>query len=278
MAEDSHEPKGESCSPNGTPRTNRTNNKRKEISPLATDLNLIQHMNRAKLGVLDNEIKHKYLKGMGKISTQTPNTKNVRHNKNSSITGTRADTGEYSQNPNNTPQTTNDKEHRSQNTSINSSYEDIAKIFNENTNQDEILEKPQGNNIYVKRQPPIFIEGHSTNELIELLKSNQIEEGFCIKNNAKVKKISLWTDSTDNYHKIKTKLIEKNIKFYTFTPKYEKPISIVLKGLSIDSTIDDVSQAITDLNIDNIILTKISILKTKFNSKIFLIQLGPQST
>ena len=56
---------------------------------------------------------------------------------------------------------------------------------------------------------------------------------------------------------IKNKLTEKNIKFYTFTPKQNKPTSIDLKGLSVDTSIEDVATSIVNLNIENVNITKI---------------------
>ena len=264
-----------------TPTSTRNQYKRKEISPIATETALTQNLTRSQLGELSNDLKMKYLHGIGKMPIISPNTKK-RHRGNKQQTqyeNISQDQNHENEKENTSQQSAKKSENdrRSAHSSLHSSLDDLTKNMTgtselENTEHDTAQTKERP-----KRLPPIFIEGLSTKELIDWLKNNNIVEGFSIKNNIKVKKISLWADSYDSYNIIRNILTEKDMKFYTFTPRHTKPITLVLKGLSLDTTEADINTAITNLKLEKVFITKISILKTNANSKLFLIQLSPQS-
>lgn len=73
---------------------------------------------------------------------------------------------------------------------------------------------------------------------------------------------------------------DKNVRFFTYTPKNSKPRSLILKGLAGNVTTDEIKNEIIDLNIPNVKIIKIS--KINFNRKLndvnhFLIQISPDS-
>lgn len=69
-----------------------------------------------------------------------------------------------------------------------------------------------------------------------------------------------------------TFLDSKEKKYYTFTPKDEKPINLVIKTLNSSFTRDDVLDAINELNLGLTILN-IKVLQTRNNNNSWLLQL-----
>ena len=131
---------------------------------------------------------------MGKEANMSPNTNNnkKRHKMNS----------KHEQSPKQEHMQENDNDNQqsviesesnrpSPTTSLQySSCEDLKKSHMKTANQEESSSSSPTTNRHTKRLPPIFLDGYNTKDLINILKSNQIE-GFSIKNNAKVNKISL---------------------------------------------------------------------------------------
>lgn len=74
----------------------------------------------------------------------------------------------------------------------------------------------------------------------------------------------LYTYNINDFQCVKEYLKSKNIFGFTSTPKEIKPINIILKGLDISYTNDEVKQAIIDLNLKDVTITKdITSLKSK---------------
>lgn len=82
------------------------------------------------------------------------------------------------------------------------------------------------------RPPPINILYQDPKDTANLLKTKLRDT-----NNFYIKRINngkhiLQIDNIDNYKIVKELLTECNSKFYTYTPKIEKPIMLLLKGLN----------------------------------------------
>lgn len=75
---------------------------------------------------------------------------------------------------------------------------------------------------------------------------------------------SIQCKDKDTYNNMKEILKKNEIKYFTYTPKNEKPKSYVMKGLSGELTEAEVKKALTDMEIPNLDIIKVArIDKTK---------------
>lgn len=78
---------------------------------------------------------------------------------------------------------------------------------------------------------------------------------------------------------IKTLLVQEKIKFYAYTAKHLKNKNLVLKGIDLDYSVEEVRKDIEEHNLNNVKITKVSELvyiKEK-NFRLILVQLSTDS-
>lgn len=133
------------------------------------------------------------------------------------------------------------------------------------------------------RPPPINILYQDPKDTTRLLKAN-----ISNMNNFYIKRINngkhvLQINNMDNFKTAKELLIKCNSRFYTYTSKLEKPITILLKGLNSSYSEKEVLDELKSLNITNVDFLKVmrfTTTKSKQDKKvlpIFIIQISPQS-
>ena len=129
-----------------------------------------------------------------------------------------------------------------------------------------------------EKPPPIFL----CNLDIKELTNNLITSG--ISNNVfTVKKtndtLTVIADNLQTHDDIKKYFSTNKVEFYTFTPRSQKPINLVLKGIVGNYNADDILNEFKSLNIKDVEIKKIS--QIKFSNKTsdlnFLVQLSPSS-
>lgn len=131
------------------------------------------------------------------------------------------------------------------------------------------------------KPPPIII----VNENIIVLKNELIERGY---KNFSFKKISekkqlLRLEKMDEYRIIKQMLKQKNSNFFTYTPKEEKMITLILKGLNTNDDPIQIKNELDNLNVEKVEFVKVERFSTKFSIKnnktlaVFLVQVTANS-
>uniref|UniRef100_A0ABD2W1T1 Pre-C2HC domain-containing protein n=1 Tax=Trichogramma kaykai TaxID=54128 RepID=A0ABD2W1T1_9HYME len=127
------------------------------------------------------------------------------------------------------------------------------------------------------RIPAIITLGYTTKDLLKELNSIHNISGFLIKNTG-AKKCKIIASNKPDFDTIKSHFKENKVNSYSFTPLTEKPQSILLKGLSSDTSTEEIKAALEEITSDNITLTKIDEFNNSSNwSKIFIVQLSPDS-
>ena len=127
------------------------------------------------------------------------------------------------------------------------------------------------------RPPTIFLLHSDLREVIKMLTDNEVSKSMFVIKQESEDEINIYSSEITVFEKIKVILANKNIKFYTHTPKNVKPINIILKGVKGGYTENDVlaelNETIPDLEIKKI--TKIIFNKNNPSVYHFLIQLPP---
>lgn len=127
------------------------------------------------------------------------------------------------------------------------------------------------------KPPPIFISGTDITGTIENLTTNGINKElltiFVNKTN-----LIIITRCTIAYTAIKNTLKGKT-KFYTYTQKKNKPITILLKNIAGNFTEEYIANEITDFKLNQVSLIKIKQLPMRSTQerKHFIVQLTPES-
>ncbi|CAD6222054.1 GSCOCG00005314001-RA-CDS, partial [Cotesia congregata] len=112
------------------------------------------------------------------------------------------------------------------------------------------------------RPPPIFVKGEKANATIGVLRSNNLDqEAFTITMSKGLHSVQAKNQTT--FETIKIVLIKNNYQFYTFTPRGEKLKSLLLKGMSEDTTPEIVLEDLKAKNIPSVEFKKVSELKFK---------------
>lgn len=147
----------------------------------------------------------------------------------------------------------------------------------DNTPSPEIASNQGGKS---SKPPPIYTKGTSFVFIIDLANALGIPKSkFNIKEAYK-ESHTIFTNTLDHHRCLVATLIEVSIQFYTFTPKSQKPKSILIKGIKGNFYLDDIKKEITDLRIPN--LEVLNITKFTFNKSIpdkfhHLVQLSAES-
>lgn len=142
----------------------------------------------------------------------------------------------------------------------------------------------QGNGIQPTKQrskpPPLHILNSNIDQVINILKNyNLIRSEFYVKQKD-TDACTVFCGSLNTFNIIQKVCKEKNLKFYTYTPKDSKPRSLILKGIAGNISVDEISQEIKELNLPNINVIKIAKINlNKKNTEInhFLIQITSDS-
>ena len=133
------------------------------------------------------------------------------------------------------------------------------------------------------KQPPIVIEGVEPKTIIDLLKKNNLLNHSKIKNFSS-NKCNIISNNTETYLSIKKALNNENIQFYSFTPRQQKPKSLVLKGLHTGTSCEEILEELNGLNIENVNILKVTPLRmrskkdnTNNNASTFIVQISADS-
>lgn len=129
--------------------------------------------------------------------------------------------------------------------------------------------------------PPIHVMGSSLKIIISTLINNKIN-----KNKFSTKEVgnnvcTIFAFDIDQYKEIVKILIDLKWEFYTYTPREEKPKTLVLKGVRGGYDEIDVKTEIESLNLNEIKITKVSKLTFNRNNMPlhhFIVQLTNDST
>lgn len=131
-------------------------------------------------------------------------------------------------------------------------------------------------NISKAKPPPIHVYTNNMKQLINLIITGKIPEGnFWVRNSNK-NYIIIRAINIETYRLIKEILQTNKVQFYTYTPKKDKIISLVLKGLTPEYDENDVSTYTTNKNLPNINIkrvTKLKLSKTEEDKFFFIVQL-----
>lgn len=174
--------------------------------------------------------------------------------------------------------------------------EDLKKLRKNNHKETNAMKsniqkplKPQANEISPEREnnnkkkmPPINLYDTEINRLKNLMKNRLNITNFLIKehNNTNA---TLYTFNLEDFNKARQLLQEAVIDHYTYTPKCEKKITYVLKGLNNTYTPEEVLEHLNTMQIPNTKFEKVLRLTTKHsienNIKLphYIVQASPDS-
>lgn len=109
------------------------------------------------------------------------------------------------------------------------------------------------------KPPPIIITGVKINDAIKLLCANKIT-----KNDVRLKQVNPSDNITitcfnlEVYTKVNKVFIDNQTQYYTYTPKSQKPKTIILKGVNGDFNEKDIKNELEELKIPNIEIIKVN--------------------
>ncbi|GIY78154.1 nucleic-acid-binding protein from transposon X-element [Caerostris darwini] len=86
--------------------------------------------------------------------------------------------------------------------------------------------------------------------------------------------IKIFPDTEDSYRKIITYVINAKYEYYIRRPRNERPLKIVVKGLPIDTNIDEIKHQFEDLKFSLNKIAQLKIFKIKEPLLIFLVELN----
>lgn len=126
--------------------------------------------------------------------------------------------------------------------------------------------------------PPIILYNINIKHLVDQLETREPKVSFKIKNVNKSKS-KLFIEDMESYSWMMALLKEKKINSYSFTPKDQRQVSLILRGLYYLSDLTDIKSAL-DVLVPNTIskVSKFSTpfsLKSKIETGLFLISLHP---
>ena len=129
--------------------------------------------------------------------------------------------------------------------------------------------------------PPINIINVESKVLIEFLKNCLKIEMFKVKEYRDKK--TLYMSNLEDFYKVKAFLEKSNTNFYTFTPKSNKTKSLLIKGLDITISCEEILEELKTYEDEDLKFTKVSLFKTKRSSSqgyqlpIFMVQISSDS-
>lgn len=133
-----------------------------------------------------------------------------------------------------------------------------------------------------KRMPPINF-GKTDVKLLRQLLGNELKiKDFLIKQIGDNNNV-LYTYNTTDFKKARALLEKSSINYYTFTPKEDKKVSLVLKGLNTSYSCEEVLENLKQFENENIKFEKVTRFTTKFSTSkgkilpFFIVQASPRS-
>lgn len=127
--------------------------------------------------------------------------------------------------------------------------------------------------------PPLYVAGLSIKELITILHDQIKKSGFFIRQ-TDADDLTDFVFGMDNFATAKKCLAKKNVQFYTFTPKNEKPKNVALKGIRGNYSAAEVQTELLNLAIQDVKICKVkkvSFNKMSSDTSFFTIQLPAES-
>lgn len=129
------------------------------------------------------------------------------------------------------------------------------------------------------KPPPIHVYEANMKNIVKIIIDAEIsEDDFWVRelNNY----ISVNPQNLETYKKIKQLLDTNLLQYFTFTPKEEKKITLVLKGVKADYNENDVktfiiNKKLQDVHLENV--TKLQFDKSDENKYFYLVHLSPES-
>lgn len=123
------------------------------------------------------------------------------------------------------------------------------------TNMKSRTQKPEE-----QRPPPITTLGKTLKEIAEIFASenSEVNQKFHLRQPKDTDFVTITTKDMETFKLFKQTLTDKDIRFYTYTPKGEKPKSIVLKGLYGDYNEKDVEKDLKERKLENVEILKVS--------------------
>ena len=116
------------------------------------------------------------------------------------------------------------------------------------------------------KPPPIKINNNNSTYIIRLLKETFNYKNFTIHKTNRFES-SLTLENMDTYEKVIEDLKNKQINFFTYTPKSEKVQSYILKGLAVDSDLDEIKEELESLkNIKFVKIERFTTTRSKNNN------------
>lgn len=160
----------------------------------------------------------------------------------------------------------------------------IEKKNEENINKNKNNSKNNMDRNYKKfKMPPISVFKTDSNILKNTIKNNLKIINFLIKDINEMH-IVIYSNCLNDYSRICELLKKTNTNYYTYTPKSEKKITLVMKGLNSRYTCEEILDSLKMNENENIQFEKVTRLTTKYslNNNItlphFIVQAKPNSS
>lgn len=151
---------------------------------------------------------------------------------------------------------------------------------NNDTRNENLSRSTEANNTKIYRPPPIFIPGSNVKNTVTVLKNAGLEQGaFFATASNELHTVKTFTQ--EKFNTAKTALKNKEIKFYSHTPKSEKLNSVLLKGVSQDFLSEQVDEYLKNRNILSVEIKKVTELKfTRDNQQMrhIIVQISQRSS
>lgn len=147
-------------------------------------------------------------------------------------------------------------ETESQNPPTNSNDNNAAQSTAEKNNTQEVVKEKS------YRPPPILIPGEAVSKTVTSIRIANIEQDSFVVTLSKGLH-SVQATNQVSYETIKKTLKEASIQYYTYTPKGDRPKSVLLKGISDDFSPAQVAENLKSKNIPSVEILKVSELKFK---------------
>lgn len=132
-----------------------------------------------------------------------------------------------------------------------------------------------------QRPPPIHTMGKKLKEIADILtkEDKEVIEKFTLSEPYESNFVVIFSKDMNSYKKFKEILDAEEVKYYTYTPKGDKPKSIVMKGLYGDFNDKDVENDLKSRKLNNVEILKVNriVFNKRTNNFAYLIQVSNTS-
>lgn len=137
-----------------------------------------------------------------------------------------------------------------------------------------------------KKLPPINLFDKTSRQIIDLVQGHLKINKFSIRKVA-ANKLVLQLEDIDDYHMVRSSLLDAKISNFTYTPAQEKLKCYILRGLDGDEEPEDVLTYLKELNLTDVQFIKVNKFGVKnaanrnsgsTNSSLFLVQVSADSS